>query len=238
MGSHLLDKLYHGFSIFAIATLLSVTGFTGFLLGTGKLNGERMKEIGAVLRGGKVAAPTSQPTTQPHAAGDEPAEHGAKTTHAGGRDLESRRANDRLQKASLERANRDVLAQRDLLDQAMQHLISESERFDAQRNAWLEQQKRMRESNADEGFNRELEYFRKMPLSQAKDHLLKVWEKEKADAVRLMAALKPAEGSRIMAEFKSAQELVVIHELLEQLRKQDVDSLVPGSRKTPDAEKP
>ena len=120
----------------------------------------------------------------------------------------------------------------------MQHLIGETEQFETQRKAWLEQQQRMRESNADEGFNRELEYVRKLPASQAKDHLLKVWEKEKADAVRIIAAMKPADGKRILEQLKSPQELEILHELLEQIRKQDVDSLVPESRKTPDAEKP
>lgn len=232
----MLDKLYSGLSVFAIATVLSTGGFVGVLFMSGKLSGEKMAEIRKVLRGESLT-PASRPASQPTSAPAE-GEHEAPATKPHGADFEARRSQERLQKAELERARRDVLAQRDLVDQAMQRLISETEHFDAQRNAWSEQQKRMRDTSADEGFQRELEYTRKLAPAQAKDHLLKVWAKDKDQAVRLLTAMKTSEGNRILEQLKTPQELDTLHELLERLGKQESDTITPESRKTPAAEKP
>ena len=67
----------------------------------------------------------------------------------------------------------------------------------------------------------------------AKEHIVRTWEKNKADVVRLFMAIPSRKGKRIMAELKSPKELELLHELLEQLRFQETDSLASESRRKP-----
>lgn len=224
----MLSRIYHALAVIALATMLALGGFGGFLVGTGKLTGPRVEKLAAVLRGELdqwPEAPTSQPTSQPA---------GGPTQRAqSAEEIRSARLNEQMQRATLERAARDVLARQTLLDKTLQHLISEEERFEQQRTAWNAEKQALSQSARDEGFQRELEYVGGLAPRQAKDHLLRTWNKDRGEAVRLINGLDTDRGKRILAELKTPEELEILHELLEQLRAQDIDKLIESGR-TPD----
>lgn len=228
-----MSKIYDVLAVLSVSTVLALVGVVGVMYGQGRLDSENVSKIADILRGQDAAA-TSQPAaSQPAEAGAEPKETGAAgPTSRSTDELREQRKAERLRRAALERATEDLLAQKRLIDQALQELITREEALEAEKSAWTEQQKKLREEVQDEGFERELQFVSKLAPKQAKEHVLRIWKKSPADAVRLFNALKVSTGQQILAQFKSAEELDILHELLEQIRRQDVDRAPPRSGTT------
>lgn len=226
----MISKLSNLLGVLSLATLLALGGFAGYLFGTGRLNSVRLERMAAVLRG-EYDSPSDAPASQPVAhAASQPVEQAEDAGAA--EQIRSQRLRDQLRQATLERAASDVAARQALLNQALQQLITAQETFEKDKQTWVAQRKKLTEGLKDEGFQRELAYVAKLAPKQAKEHVLRTWNKQKADAVRLFLALDPAKGQRILEQFKTAEELQTMHELLEQLRLADVDRFAQGSRKT------
>lgn len=229
-----MAKIYNLLAMCSIATLLATGGFAGFLFGTGRLNAGRIEKLAALLRGEldtPLGAAASQPTSTSAPAA--PQRHGASAD-------ETRRqmVQEQLHRATLERAASDIAARQGLLNQAMQSLIKTQEDFEKSKAAWLAQQRKLSDAARDEGFKRELQYVEKLNPKLAKEHVLRTWKEQKADAVRLFAALAPAKGQRILEQFTSPDEINIMHELLEQLRLSGADQFTDGSGKTAAKPKP
>ncbi len=214
-----MSKLYNLLAIFAISSLLASTGVLGYLVGAGKLSPLRAELIARVLRGELDAPPP--PASQP--AASQPAEEEPRRARTADEVREMRRM-EHLESLRLERARRDLAAQKELLDQALAHLVSEQEGLVKQRDEFEARRKRLAEADKDVGFQRELQYIAGLQPKQAKEHLLRSWAKQPADAVRLMMKLDVSKGKRILEQFKTPQEIETMHELLEQVRRQDSES--------------
>lgn len=229
----MIGRLYGILAFVSLAAMLAVGGLAGYLFATGKLDGKRMEQIAGVLRGeDDDKAATSQPTSSPTS--------GPTTANAvrSADELRAKHREEQMRRALTERATRDLAAQKQLLDAATHELITRTEQFDREKKAWTGEQQKMRDEVRDEGFERELKYVSKLSPRQAKDHLVKTWQKSKADAVRMLAALNPSAGQRILEQLKSAEEQQILHELLEQLRNQDVDVRATGQGKATAAANP
>lgn len=211
----MIRRLYSLLSFVGLVSLLAAGGMAGYLAWTGALTRERVHAIVGILRGESDLA-ASQSASQP--ASSQPASQPASKSARSADELREQRRAEQQRRAVLERAERDVAAQRELLRQAMQELLVREERFETSRKTWKHEQERLRDVARDEGFERELKYVAKLPARQAKDHLVKTWNKQRADAVRLMNALPASAGQRILEQLKTPEELTILHELLEQVR--------------------
>lgn len=236
----MIGKLYNLLAIFAVATLLSTSGFVGVLYGTGKLNESRWNLILDVLRGNHDDLAQPPTTTQPTAT--QPASNRAPTKPASAEEstqvIREQRVMAQLQRANIERAARDVAARQTLLNQSVQQLIKMQEQQERDKAAFEEMQQRVGNKQRDEGFQRELAYVTGLSPKMAKDHIVRSWAQQKADVVRIFTALDPSKGKRILEQFKTPEELAIVHELLEQLRTaQPEKSATTGSGKTARDEK-
>lgn len=216
----MLSKLFGLIAIFSVATILALGGLGAYLWSTGRVTPDRIETMAAVLRGEydtketEGEAPTSQPTSAP--ATNQP------NRAPSAEELAAQRREGQIRRTMLDRAERDVRAQRELLDQALHTLVQKEESFDAERAAWLDQQKKLREKAQDAGFTKEVELVSKLDPALAKEHLLRVWRKEPADAVRLVNALKLSVMQAIFAQMTGPEEDGVMTELLEAVRDQGV----------------
>ncbi len=218
----MIGKLFSTVGIVSTATLLACSAFVGYLVGTGRLNPARIEAIAAVIRGEPVArSPASHPQTQPAAgAGFEPAPHTQPALDHSAEDVAALRQREGLESLRIERALADLEAQRRLLDQVMQNVITEQERLAKEKVAVTAQKKQTTAAALDEGFQKEMEYVAGLSPRQAKEHIIRVWRKQKADAVRLFMALDVGRGKRILEQFKTPEELEIQTDLLEQIRSQ------------------
>lgn len=228
----MIGKLYNLLAIFAVATLLSTSGFVGVLCVTGKLTVPRWNLILEVLRGRHDDLAEPPDSSQPVAA-DRPAQSGITSAAEDATQvIREQRILAQLQRATIERAARDVAARQALLNQSVQQLIAMQEQHERDKAAFAEQQARAGNKLRDEGFQRELAYLTGLSPRMAKDHVMRSWSKQKADVVRIFTALEPAKGKRILEQFKTPEELAIVHELLEQLRTAQPEKPDTRSRKT------
>lgn len=236
----MMGKLYQAVAALALAAVLAGGGFAAYLLGTGRLDAQRVEALAAVLRG-DLALPTTQPTSAPAAEAPTP-EPGA----AG--DLPARYRQGHLRALELERAAADLLAQRRLLEQVLAQILQEQERLVAQKTELAKQRETHKgpgraareaepaEGPVDSGFQQELEAVAALPPRLAKEHLTRVWQKQPADAVRLLGALDERSRKRLLEQFKTPEELELLTNLLEQIRTQNPDA--QPSRRTAGAAPP
>jgi hypothetical protein len=213
-------KLYHTLAIVSTAIVLAGGALLGVMYGTGKLDGERIEAIAAVLR------------ADPNEAGDaEALDPGdvatASDETATPEELRQRKQEAQLRRALDERAACDRIAQQRLLEQAMQRLVMAEEKLERDKQDWKKQLERRRGATRDEGFAKELSIIAGLSPKIAKDHIIRKWQESPADAVRVLNALPESKSKRILGQMKTAEELRITHELLEQLSSDDAKQFEP-----------
>jgi hypothetical protein len=216
-------KLYHTAAIVSIAIVLAGGALLGLMYGTGKLTAEQVGAVAAILRG-----ESSQPAETPdaEAAGEaSDAEPTAKAASA--EEIRQQRRGAQLRRALDERAARDRIAQRQLLEQAMQHLLTAEERFEEDKKQWELELEQRRGAARDEGFEKELRIVAKLSPKLAKEHIIQKWKESPDDAVRMLNALPESTSKRILGQMKTPEEVQITHELLERLSKEDVKQFEP-----------
>lgn len=227
----MIGRLYHLVAIVSIAGIVATAGLAGYLYFTGRLDAERVEALATVLRGEDVSPADATDAADAGASSDA----GPQSERPSAEEVRRQRRAAQLRRAALGRAQRDLEAQRTLLEQAMQNLITRRDAFEQRTQAWLEQQKKLQADTRDAGFERELEYVGKLSPRQAKGHLMQTWKESPADAVRLLNALPTSIGQRILDQMRTPEESQAMHELLERLRFGEVDSFAPASGKTANA---
>lgn len=220
----MIRKLYHLLAILGIACTLGGGALVGTLVATGQLNAQRVDAIASILRGESPAAPASQPAASAPAR-VEPGPAAARAPSAD--EIARHQRETQLRRLALDRASADLRAQQELLGQAMHELIMRGEQFDQKRTDWLAQREKLMDESRDSGFAREVELLSNLAPKQAKEHLVRTWRKNKADAVRIMNALSTSKAKALLSQLKTPEETEVLHELMEQLRTQDVTALAP-----------
>lgn len=219
----MFGKLYHTAAVVSIAIVLAGGALLGLMYGTGKLTAEQVEAIAAVLR-----SDPNQPADTPEAEAAEEAsdvEPTGKATSA--EEIRQQRRDAQLRRALDERATRDRIAQRQLLEQAMQHLLTAEERFEQNQKQWEQERKRRRGAARDEGFEKELRIVSKLSPKLAKEHIIRKWKQSPDDAVRMLNALPESTSKRILGQMKTPEEIQITHELLERLSKEDVEQFEP-----------
>jgi hypothetical protein len=227
-----IARIYHGLAVAALSLVLAQGGVAGFLAATGRLNGQRVSELVALMRGDAPSQPPA-PVREPAVAPDpQPSAPVARRPTA--EEVRQQRLAEHLARDLAERAGRDLAAQRELLMHAAQDLTLETERLDQARSEWLAQQGKLQQKARDDGFENELKLVAKLAPRQAKDHLVMTWKSHPADAVRLLQGLNPGRAQRILEQFKSPEEAQIMHELIVQLRERDIGRMAdsrPGKER-------
>ncbi|MBU0617183.1 MAG: hypothetical protein KKI02_05665 [Planctomycetes bacterium] len=220
----MFGKLYHTMAIASTAIVLAAGAQLGLLCGTGKLTAERVEAIAAILRQ-HPNEPADGANADTADTGEAAAEPGATVTATAG--ILQQQQDAQLQRALDERAACDHIAQRRLLEQALQHLVMAEERFERDKKQWEAQLKRRRGATRDEGFAKELSIIAGLSPKLAKEHIIRKWKESPADAVRVLNALPESKSRRILGQMKTPEEMQITHELLERLSKDDAEQFEP-----------
>lgn len=220
-----MSRAFSMIAAFAIATMLGVGGFVGYLAGAGHLNGSRLSLIAAVLRGElddwaveATHSDAEHPETQP--AATQPTRAHARAAE----EVEARQKAESLEAMRLERARADLEARERVLNEVLAHVEAVHRQIEEKRAALEASQAKAAEEASSEGFQKELEFVAALKPALAKEHLLRVWSQSKSDAVRIMVNIDQGRGKRILEQFKTPEELQIMTELLEQIRTTGVAS--------------
>ena len=216
----MLSKLYNLLAVLSMAALLSLGSLVGYLVAFGKLDRTKAQQIVKLIRGDLEIPETQEQDQTQQAAASQPAAAGASSAEA----IAQQRRLARLHRAALDRAQRDLAARRELLDQVLADLITRQEQFEREKDEWVKRQQALLAKARDEGFARELAYIAKLSPKLGKDHLMRTYREDPTTAVRILNALSPSVGQRILDQFRSPEELQVLHDLLARLREANPDS--------------
>jgi len=205
----MLKKLYHILALMALVNLFALAGLIGYLFSSGRLNAERIDQIGEVLRG-------EYPV--PEVASTQPAEEQTAPQRSRQEIAAARERRERLQLAS-ERLKRES-ADRETLDQSVQlQVLRQLEEIERREQRLANQKTAFVTQKEQEGFVKALEIYSSMDPKLAKD-LLKSREKD-ADVVRLLTRMEPSRCKKIVNACKSPEEKFWIGRILIQLEKQN-----------------
>jgi len=102
----------------------------------------------------------------------------------------------------------------------------------------LQERQRTETAAREDGFKKELEYVSNLKPAQAKEYLIRVWQRQKADAARLLSEIEESRGRRILEQFKTPEELQIMTDLLERIRLQGTEGHANASRMTEGAAVP
>jgi hypothetical protein len=203
---------------------LAVAGGVGYLFGTGKIDSDKLVEIGKI-----VFPPPPEPATQPVVDTRDPAttqpllrldELLNKTT---GKTAAEQVAfiSDLVaaQSASLERQRAELLALQRQVNLAQEQIGKERNELTARQQLLNARETQRQKIDSDEGFKKALAVYDTMDTKQIKEIFLSL---DEATVVRYLQAMEPRRVSRIVKEFTTPAELAKAQSLLEMMRKNDV----------------
>ena len=216
-----MKKLLHVLVLLLAVHFLAVAGAVGWLFQSGKLDRDKATAIRDMVFPATAPAEvvTTQPATQPAA---EPS-GGVKLDELLAK-YAGRRAGEQVeliqqsidgQAATLDRRARE-------LDNLMGQILREKEELalksgalDAERQRLVQQQKQQAAQAGDKGFQDSLNLYTAMPGKQAKSAFMAMPDELVA---RYLQAMPPRTATRIIKEFKSAEEQERVNRVLERVR--------------------
>jgi hypothetical protein len=227
-----MQKLWNLISIVAIVNLLAVLGFGGWLFMSGRLDGERFKQL--------MAAPVPPAEAPPEAP---PAEPEGDLTPTSVR-IESGERQLRTEAMSLRRLNEEKEQLDRVLDARERKLTEELAAFQAERDAWESSMEGTKATKTDEQFRKAVKLLENVPAKQAKEWILELVRSGEPDqAVAYLDAMSSFKATGLLKAFKGEEEQKVATDLLERLR-QRTPRARPGATgetaapPTPDATAP
>lgn len=203
-----MKRLYSVLAALAFGLLLVQTGFVATLAARGQLGSERISRVLRTLRDNAPSSPSAASAPASQAAASMPA-----SRPAGDDD-----ASIRARGLALERREREIADQWNLLREAQIELVRDREKFSTERQEWEAALKRQAQEAALSGAAKELDYLSSIKAEIAKDLLR---QKKDPDVVGLMLQMETRTGRKIIESCKTDEERQWIGRILEQLRQRN-----------------
>jgi hypothetical protein len=201
---------------------LAVAGGAGYLLGTGKLDKEKITQIAAILfPPPPPPAPEKKDepdpaTTQPLLRLDRLLEQTAGKS--AGEQVEFIRSAFDAQAAVLDRQRRELLDMKRQIELAQSQLEKDRADADTREKSLADRATRQAQMEKDEGFAGSLAVYNTLPTKQVKDLFMGL---DEPTVVRYLQAMDPSRAGRILKEFKTPEESSRAQSLLEAMRRND-----------------
>jgi hypothetical protein len=198
---------------------LLLAGLVGWMYQGGHLDKGRVAKIKEVLypppsSAAPVTQPTDRATTRPTLQLDELlAKHSSMTA---GQQVDFVRQTFDTQMAQLDRRTRELADLKAQIDLANSKLVSDRAAVDADRKKLTEQQAQAGKLATDQGFQDTLNLYNAMPAKQVKTIFMTLND----DAMlQYMQAMEPRTATKVIKEFKTAEEVDRVQRILELMRK-------------------
>jgi hypothetical protein len=229
-----MKTLWSIVTVMAVANLLALGGFVGWLGGTGRIDESRLRELRELF------APTVADAAAARAAAELEA----------GQEADQARRQERLTNPPLtasailasreiaaDAAAQEVLRVRQEVRERQAELQLEAERlseeraaFIAERDAWQSRRDAERQRVAGEQFTQLVALFSTLKPREARDLILEMEARgERADVVRLLDALEVRAAAKIVSELRTPEQRRLASELLARLRDLGQDLPADGS---------
>ncbi|MDY7109688.1 MAG: hypothetical protein SYC29_13720 [Planctomycetota bacterium] len=218
-----MKSLWNVISFIAVVNLLGVLLFVAWLAQSGRLNVDRINAVREVLAP-TIAAEEAAAEEAAEAAAREQAEAAARAREENpplpstAQVQQASLTRDQTE-AALARVGEETARLRGQLDARAAELDRREQTFRTARAAWLASIEAEKERRTDEQFLQTVRQYESAPAKVAKAWILElVDDGEKDQVVAYLDAMNARAASKILREFKTAEEAALATELLEKLR--------------------
>ena len=236
-----MKKWWNIVSFLAIAHLLAMMMFIGWLWQSGRLDTQRVQHLRETFSMTIAEAEQAQADAlqQAQDAELEALAQQRRTNPPLPSDVRITRISrlEEIEQRTFRRIEQEKAMLREQIATAQARLDERESRLDQQRQQWIESVEAERERRTDEQFAKTVKQYESVRPKQGKEMLMQlIAAGEMQQAVAYLDAMNARAASRILGEFKAEDEITLATELLEQLRTfgvPDVDS--QDTPETPDA---
>jgi hypothetical protein len=203
-----LWKMLTGVGVYAcVATLLAQLVAVGYLCASGQLNGERLDQILSAARG------QIQPLTQPHDATPQVEVDQEQPSY------EDRERTRQLQSRQMEMREQALKSGLERIRFEQHNLTRDKERHDSLQGAFNQQLETLRSKALTAGRDNVRTIWENIKPKQAKEQMLEMIDKQEMnEVVTILVAMPIAKRAKIVSEFKTADELQKLDEMLRLIR--------------------
>ncbi len=218
-------------SILAVAHLLALLGFVGFLAGSDRLNEERIETIRDLLAV-TVSAETAAREEAARLAEQEAQRAEADRPPQGNPGSEVRLQQTANSEALLQEQTLRSLQNAANIETYLNNLRAEIEQkakdLEEARAAFRAEVARQQELQADEQFAKVLETFKGLPAEQQKAHIDELLSRGNEDfALDLLNALDKRTAQKLFGEYQTPEEITLAADLLTRLKERGVSADIP-----------
>jgi len=202
----LLGMLASLVAYFCVATLLALCACWLYFRSVGILSVEKLQQIAAVLQGVEEHKTKAD-------------ENEGKEKDAEQLSFDEREETRDLQTRNLELREQALNSRAELIRVEQRELISDKERHERLKKAFQSQLTSMEEATTSEGYDKVRSILENINPKQAKEEILyMISENEINEVVALFSSVPIEKQTKIIAQFKTPEELVKIDQILRLIR--------------------
>ena len=207
----IIRKAYDAVALLAVLNLLALGGLVAYIAGTGAIDGEKLREIAAVVRGDQGPQTQITPT-------DEQAEEVAEpAAPAGGGDaLAESQVNLETIRREAERIKAELDQRLALNNSILLRVMTERESFNREREETQEQREASVEQRREDGFKKQIDIYESIAPKIAVEHLLAIPEPD--DAARVLVQMNTRKARAIVEAAKRGNKMEKMKVILQRVR--------------------
>lgn len=217
-----MRSAWHVITVMALANLIAIVGFVWWLHFSGRIDGDRVETIRAML-----AEPIDAERARKNAeAAEAEAEHErqAEIRQMSGPPVSASEAlslrieTSEIDLQRIQRLNREVRDLTATLSRERRELDREREAFEKMRAAFEAMREEIARIEGDEQFAKSVGVLESLRPADAKQTLLELIDSDRAQVVAYLNAMKARQRSKVMTEFVKDGQADLAAELLEEIR--------------------
>ncbi len=215
-----IKKAYRVAALLALLHLLVIGAGLAYLAGTGRLTGERIEQMAAVLRGQLPAPQVAQ------AEETAPVETPATSTDA----IERGETVEQIARHMIDRRQAELEQQVTTAQAALLKVTREREAHQREKEEFAVQRRRRATQERSEGFKKDLDLLSSLKPKVAVDYLL---ARSPEDAAQMLLLMSTRKAKRIIEAAKTAgqkKKMAEIYQLLSEMAPADSDLLKSRTR--------
>jgi hypothetical protein len=222
-------------TVLAIAHILAVVGFTGWLFASGRVDGERLGRLRDIFAKPVTVEAKERAETEAKASAQASEEENMRRLRelplvAADRSTTDARVDQRLDVRLKEFDDQTRRLTQNLRNEDAR-LQAELKAFDERKAAWEASIAEDKRRETDEQFRKAVRLVESMPPKQARSWILELVRNGKTEtAVAYLDAMTGAKASNLLKSFKGDDEVKVATELLERLRMLGLESEARAER--------
>ena len=207
----IIRKAYDAAALLAVLNLLGLGGLVAYIVGTGAIDGEKLREIAAVVRGDQEPQTQAAPTDGQAEVAAEPA-----APAVGGDALAESQVNLEIMRREAERIQAELDQRLALNNSILLRVMTERESFNRERKEAQKQQEASVKQRHDDGFKKQIDIYESIAPKIAVEHLLAIPGPD--DAARVLVQMNTRKAKAIVEAAKRGNKMEKMKVILQRMR--------------------